>query len=84
MGVYVVTGGSGGIGGKTVEILREQGRCGPVFQTAVRRMKECLETQSFSKVPLEVVTFSSVYGILAMTDGAERLIEKIKREQKEG
>ena len=25
MGVYVVTGGSGGIGGKTVEILREQG-----------------------------------------------------------
>ena len=24
MGVYVVTGGSGGIGGKTVEILREQ------------------------------------------------------------
>ena len=25
MGVYVVTGGSGGIGGKTVEILRSQG-----------------------------------------------------------
>ena len=47
-------------------------------------MKEFLEAQPFSKVPLEVVTFSSVYGILAMTDGAERLIEKIKREQKEG
>lgn len=25
MGVYIVTGGSGGIGGKTVEILRNQG-----------------------------------------------------------
>lgn len=69
---------------EAVEILREQGCCGPVFQTVVRRIKECLEAQPFSKVPLEVVTFSSVYGILAMTDGAERLIGKIKREQKEG
>ena len=39
MGVYVVTGGSGGIGGKTVEILREQGdlNMDDVLDTALQK-----------------------------------------------
>ena len=41
MGVYVVTGGSGGIGGKTVEILREQdGLDADVSAAIVRRCVE--------------------------------------------
>lgn len=51
-----------------------------VMEEAVRRMKKYLEQWSHGKVRIEVVTFSTVYGILGKSQGADALIRKLAME----
>ena len=68
---------------EAVELLRSAGAEKEVFSLAVRRIQRVLGGLPFSRAPVEVVTFSSVYGILAMTDGAMALADRIRDEQRE-
>lgn len=63
--------------------LHEAGIAESVMKKAAEKIREYLRIWGRGSLDVQIVTFSNVYGILAMTSDAERLAQKIRREQME-
>ena len=66
-----------------VSLLKEQGLLEASMHIALARILEHMHRRTENKVQTEAVMFSNVHGILAMSDGAQSLIEQIKETQYE-
>ena len=66
-----------------LNILKEHGLLEASMRIALARMLEHIRRRTEDKVQTEAVMFSNVHGILAMSNGAQDLIEQIKETQYE-
>lgn len=65
---------------EAVEYLAEAGHLEPVMAEVVSRIQGHMEEWAHGKVCVEVVTFSTVYGILGKSQGADDLIQQLAME----
>lgn len=71
---------------EAVGVLREAGLLQPVLHTVMERTKFYLDQRAGEELEVEAIMFSLEDGIQAGTSGADRLLEKIRRQldRKEG
>ena len=66
---------------EALEYLNSWGLCDQVMGTAVSRMQYYMNQWAGGNCDVQVVTFSTVYGILGKTDGSDRMIEEWRKKQ---
>ena len=64
-----------------LEYLNSWGICDQVMKTAVSGMQHYMNQWAGGNCDVQVVTFSTVYGILGKTDGSDRMIEEWRKKQ---
>ena len=66
---------------EALEYLNTWEICEQVMKTAVSRMQHYMNQWAGGNCDVQVVTFSTVYGILGKTDGSDRMIEEWRKKQ---
>ena len=61
---------------EALEYLKSWGICDQVMHTAVSRMQHYMKQWAGGNCDVQVVTFSTVYGILGKTSDSDRMIER--------